>query len=117
MLPLPLQNQGSNNLTTNPGTTSDAIGVGVKTQIRPSSPRHFFARLYGHLENNRDSSVTRSQLSTTTVAATIETNLKTSCADGVLTSTYGSPANCDINYQSDGATTTSSPDILISDER
>uniref|UniRef100_A0A1I8PTH5 Homeobox protein rough n=1 Tax=Stomoxys calcitrans TaxID=35570 RepID=A0A1I8PTH5_STOCA len=76
--------------------------VGGKT---PSSPRQFFARLYGHLETNEESKASPSDL---------KTNFATSAE---VSSSFETPANCDTHYQSDGATTTSSPDISISDER
>lgn len=104
---LPLQNQNSNYLNP-PNTNSQAIIASGKTQMRPSSPRQFFARLYGHLETNTDEGISPPQRPASVMHS--ESNLKT------LT-TFDSPATCDTNYQSDGATTASSPDISISDER
>lgn len=101
MLPLNTQiPQNQNGLFLNSNTTNV-----VKTQIRPSSPRHFFARLYGHLENNDND--TRTPVN--------ESNLRSEDSSFPPLS-HSASSLCDISYQSDGAST-SSPDISISDER
>ncbi|XP_030371642.1 homeobox protein rough [Scaptodrosophila lebanonensis] len=63
----------------------------VPTPQRPSSPRQFFERLYGHLETRNSENV------------------------DIDVGTH-KPPTCDTPYQSDGGSV-SSPDISISDER
>lgn len=120
---LPLQNQNlnsnSNYLTNIPdNSVATTTMVSGKSQIRPSSPRQFFARLYGHLESsNADAGSVNHRRPSSAVAVTADTNLK-SPYNTETSAPFASPsANCDLNYQSDGATSTSSPDISISDDR
>lgn len=97
---------------------NNSTNLVAKTQIRPSSPRQFFARIYGHLENN-DNSYNTQNINNSEIVSTISTvsNLRSNDTNSFtqIPPSSSSPL-CDTNYQSDGAST-SSPDISISDER
>ncbi|XP_023298794.2 homeobox protein rough [Lucilia cuprina] len=92
-----------------------STNVSGKTQIRPSSPRQFFARIYGHLENNSNNNNPHSSGDNLTPITPIS-NLRSNDVSSFSHLPQSASPACDTNYQSDGAST-SSPDISISDER
>ena len=111
MLPLNTQTQSHHN----GHYLNNSTTINSKTQIRPSSPRQFFARIYGHLENNGNNN-TVNNISENQRAAPTANNLIANGTPFTQMPQSASPM-CDTNYQSDGGGSTSSPDISISDER
>uniref|UniRef100_A0A1B0BUM8 Uncharacterized protein n=1 Tax=Glossina palpalis gambiensis TaxID=67801 RepID=A0A1B0BUM8_9MUSC len=110
MLPL-YSTHSVNQLMTNCKSSNTTAG---KAPVRPSSPRQFFARLYGHLEpgNNETESPggVLSKVKSLNMSANDDNNNKS------LPSTSHNNNNNDVNYQSDGSSTSSS-DLYISDKR
>ncbi|KAM7360365.1 transcription factor rough [Cochliomyia hominivorax] len=94
---------------------NNSTNIVAKTQIRPSSPRQFFARIYGHLENNGNGDNRKNASENITALSTIS-NIRSNDVNSFTQIPQSSSPICDTNYQSDGAST-SSPDISISDER
>ncbi|KAI9584344.1 hypothetical protein GQX74_006239 [Glossina fuscipes] len=105
MLPL-YSTHSVNQLMTNCKSSNTTAG---KAPVRPSSPRQFFARLYGHLEpgNNETESPgsVLSKVKSLNMSANDDNNNKS------LPSTSNNNNN-DVNYQSDGSSTSSS-DLYI----
>ncbi|CAD6994234.1 unnamed protein product [Ceratitis capitata] len=92
---------------------TEATVIGKTPNNRPSSPRQFFERLYGHLESNETSHINRSVGASDSIhsAENITSSDKdTNCVPNV------SAAVCDSTYQSDDGSL-SSPEISINDER
>lgn len=102
-----------------------------KTQVRPSSPRQFFARLYGHLEDNANknqnnninngNNLNVNNISCNNNDENIENIRHNSTPINISGNALasGTPQSDLLNYQSDGGGggSASSPDISISDER
>ncbi|KAL7727965.1 hypothetical protein ACLKA6_018895 [Drosophila palustris] len=79
-----------------PTAIETVIPVTVTPQQRPSSPRQFFERLYGHLETRTHKSENNGDID---IDVDVGTHME------------------ETPYQSDGGDSASSPDISISDER
>ncbi|XP_054727195.1 homeobox protein rough [Anastrepha obliqua] len=102
--PLPQHQQLSNKIS----TTTDVVTNGKTPHNRPSSPRQFFERLYGHLETNETASNADRSASSTQ-------NLVSSESDKNCVTDLSATV-CDTTYQSDDGSL-SSPEISINDER
>uniref|UniRef100_A0A1A9VPP9 Uncharacterized protein n=1 Tax=Glossina austeni TaxID=7395 RepID=A0A1A9VPP9_GLOAU len=113
---LPLHSTHSvNQLMTNCKSSNTTAG---KAAVRPSSPRQFFARLYGHLEpGNNETESTGDVLSKVNSLNMSENDDNNNNNNNNNNKSLPSTSNNNnVNYQSDGSSTSSS-DLYLSDKR
>lgn len=108
---LPLHSTHSvNQLMTNCKSSNTTAG---KVPVRPSSPRQFFARIYGHLEPGNNETQSTGDVLSKVNSLNMSENDDNNNNNKSLPSTSN---NNNVNYQSDGSSTSSS-DLYISDKR